>query len=150
LRKLPIYAFAILLILNVFIGVGNYDGETGMGVVEEVIVQQLPELTHRERLDDQVSRGKINAMTMEITAYSLKGITKSGVHSGYGIVAVDPDVIPLGSRLYIDGYGEAVAGDTGDDDVTGYRIDIYLDDEDECWNYGRQLRKVYILERGNK
>ena len=58
------------------------------------------------------------AIKMVATAYvpfcsGCSGITKLGMHAGHGVVAVDPSVIPLGSRLYVPGYGNAVAGDTG-------------------------------------
>ena len=52
-------------------------------------------------------------LTVTATGYSLKGRTSTGVSVGYGIVAVDPSVIPLGTRMTIPGYGEAVAADTG-------------------------------------
>jgi uncharacterized protein YabE (DUF348 family) len=64
------------------------------------------------------------AMKMVATAYvpfcsGCSGITKLGLHAGHGVVAVDPNVIPLGSRLYVPGYGNAVAGDTGTASISG-------------------------------
>ena len=85
------------------------------------------------------------------TAYCLKGTTASGVQSQVGVVAVDPKVIPLGTRLYIetaDGsytYGYAVAGDTGGA-IKGNRIDLYMDTRSECMQFGVKMVKVYILD----
>jgi len=53
------------------------------------------------------------ALTVVATGYSLQGHTASGGPVGYGVVAVDPGVIPLGTHLSIPGYGDGVAADTG-------------------------------------
>lgn len=78
------------------------------------------------------------------------GITASGMKARYGVVAVDPNVIPLGTKLYItslDGswtYGEAVAGDTGGA-IKGNRVDLFFDSYSECISFGRRQAIVYIL-----
>jgi 3D (Asp-Asp-Asp) domain-containing protein len=64
-------------------------------------------------------------LTVSTTAYSLGGYTSSGLHTGWGVVAVDPSVIPLGTRMTIPGYGEAVAGDTGTA-IIGNRLDLWF------------------------
>lgn len=70
------------------------------------------------------------------------GITRSGLPAGYGIVAVDPTVIPLGTRLYVPGYGVALAGDTGGA-IIGKHIDLGFDeDQPPLWYYWTE---VYIL-----
>ena len=69
----------------------------------------------------------------------------------YGVVAVDPRVIPLGSRLYIEAengtwiYGTAVAADTGGA-IKGNKIDLYVESYSDAINFGRRKAKVYILE----
>lgn len=73
------------------------------------------------------------------------GVTASGLPAGYGVVAVDPRVIPLGTRLYIPGYGFAVAGDTGGA-IVGQRIDVGFATEEEALNFGRRMVDVYILD----
>src|SRR5262249_26457918 len=55
-------------------------------------------------------------LTVTATAYTLQGTTATGAPVGYGVVAVDPSVIPLGTRMTIPGYGEGVAADTGGGD----------------------------------
>jgi len=73
------------------------------------------------------------------------GVTATGVKAGYGIAAVDPDVIPLGTRLYIPGYGHALAADVGGA-IKGNRIDLCFDTHQEAVRFGRRTVKVYILD----
>lgn len=75
---------------------------------------------------------------------SSTGRCATGMHAGYGVVAVDPRVIPLGSRLYIEGYGYAVAGDTGGA-IKGHRIDLGNTTHREAQSVGRRHVKVWVL-----
>lgn len=72
--------------------------------------------------------------------------TAVGLLAQRGVVAVDPSLIPLGTRLFIDGYGYAVAGDTGGA-IQGMRIDLCFNSYDEAIHFGRRTVKVYILDR---
>ncbi|WP_127061371.1 G5 and 3D domain-containing protein [Veillonella sp. 3627] len=88
-------------------------------------------------------------ITMEATAYlptdgGGDGITATGIRARHGVVAVDPNVIPLGTRVYIPGYGEAIAADTGGD-IIGNRIDVVLEDYGSAMQFGRRTVDVYIL-----
>jgi 3D (Asp-Asp-Asp) domain-containing protein len=92
-----------------------------------------------------------SAMHMVATAYSAtcygcsgSGLTAIGVRAGHGIVAVDPSVIPLGTKLYIPGYGPALAGDTGGA-INGRRIDLGFNNEQDAQRFGRQAVTVYVL-----
>ena len=90
-----------------------------------------------------------SAMEMLATAYTADcagcgGMTALGRRAGKGIVAVDPRVIPIGTRLFIPGYGFAVAGDTGGD-IVGNRIDLGFDSWREAMLFGRRDVKVYRL-----
>jgi len=90
---------------------------------------------------------------MEATAYTddvesqgkWVGQTASGMKPQVGVVAVDPKVIPLGTKLYVEGYGEAIAGDTGGA-IKGMRIDVFLPDKDSCMKWGRRKVKVWKIE----
>lgn len=85
-------------------------------------------------------------VTFEATAYTWTGNrTATGTWPSRGTVAVDPEVIPLGSRLYVEGYGEAVAEDTGGA-IKGEIIDLYMESEDECWQWGRRQVEVRVIE----
>ncbi len=83
-------------------------------------------------------------VTVKATAYTAHcegciGITKTGVdllaNPDERVIAVDPSVIPLGSRVYIEGYGYAKAEDTGGA-IKGNRIDIYMEHEKDALAYG--------------
>jgi 3D (Asp-Asp-Asp) domain-containing protein len=93
-------------------------------------------------------------MTMVATGYSPDprdngkgpyGRTSTGLLAGYGTVAVDPRVIPYGTRLYVEGYGFAIAGDCGSA-IKGNRIDLCYDSYERAQRVGRQKVKVFILE----
>lgn len=73
------------------------------------------------------------------------GITAIGLRVRKGIVAVDPRVIPLGTKLYIPGYGEALAADTGGW-IKGNRIDLAFESLEECYRFGRRKIRVYLVE----
>ncbi|HLW58376.1 MAG TPA: ubiquitin-like domain-containing protein [bacterium] len=70
--------------------------------------------------------------------------TAIGLIAQHGVVAVDPSVIPLGTRLFIEGYGAAVAGDTGGA-IRGTRVDLCFNTYQEAMQFGRRNVKVYIL-----
>lgn len=85
----------------------------------------------------------------EATAYTwgggASGHTSIGLWPKRGIVAVDPRVIPYYTKLYIPGYGMAIAGDTGGA-IVGTRIDLFMDSLYECFQWGRRDVEIYILE----
>jgi 3D (Asp-Asp-Asp) domain-containing protein len=92
-----------------------------------------------------------DALLMLATAYTADsaggdGMTAIGRRAGLGIVAVDPRVIPLGTRLFIPGYGFAVAGDTGGD-IVGRRIDLGFDTQRDAMAFGRRSLTVYRLKQ---
>jgi uncharacterized protein YabE (DUF348 family) len=74
-----------------------------------------------------------------------KGLTRTGIPAERGVIAVDPRVIPLGSRVYVDGYGFAVAGDTGGA-IKGNRVDLCFSTHEEALRWGRKQVKVYVIE----
>jgi len=90
------------------------------------------------------------ALEMIATAYSADcsgcgGMTALGRRAGYGIVAVDPRVIPIGTHLYIPGYGSAIAGDTGGD-IVGNRIDLGFNTQRDEMLFGRRPVTVYRIK----
>ncbi len=85
-------------------------------------------------------------MIFTATAYTWTGNrTAAGTWPSRGTVAVDPRVIPLGTELYIEGYGPAIAADTGSA-IKGNRIDLYMESEDECWAWGRRTVEGRVIE----
>lgn len=90
--------------------------------------------------------GASKVLQMVATAYTHTGQpTASGVQPYVGGVAVDPKVIPLGTRLYVEGYGPARAVDTGGL-IKGNRIDLFLETAKECYSWGKRTVNVYVLE----
>jgi len=72
-------------------------------------------------------------------------MTASGLRSGFGVIAVDPSVIPMGTLLYVEGYGYAVAGDTGGA-IKGNKIDVFFYYPYEANHWGVRRVRVYILD----
>ncbi len=90
------------------------------------------------------------AVYVEATGYSAFDpgngpTTASGTPVRHGVIAVDPSFIPIGSRVFIPGYGEAVAEDIGGA-IIGNRIDVAFDTHEEALEFGRQELEIYILE----
>lgn len=125
-------------------------------VVQEAVAEIIGEGTREATPVLETATGTyryVDVIDMEATAYYpgpestdqwADGYTYTGVRAGKGVVAVDPSVIPLGTRLYIPGYGEAIAADIGGA-IKGYRIDLGFETYEEAIQYGRQQVKVYIL-----
>lgn len=84
-----------------------------------------------------------NTLTVTATGYSLTGTTSTGLPVGWGVAAVDPAVIPLGSRLSIPGYGEAVASDTGGA-VQGATIDLWFPTAAQALAWGRRVVTITL------
>ncbi|EAE6401471.1 DUF348 domain-containing protein [Listeria monocytogenes] len=85
---------------------------------------------------------------MESTAYSGGGTTAYGINlsanPGLKVIAVDPRIIPLGSKVWVEGYGEAIAGDTGGA-IKGNIVDVYFPNESQCYSWGRKMVTVKVL-----
>lgn len=95
------------------------------------------------------SRGSARTFTATATAYGPPDFpagqrTASGRPVGSGCIAVDTRIIPLGTKLFVEGYGEGVACDTGGA-IKGYIIDVWLDSYEKCTQWGRRQVKVEIL-----
>jgi 3D (Asp-Asp-Asp) domain-containing protein len=82
-------------------------------------------------------------ITVSSTGYSLPGHTATGLPVGWGVVAVDPNVIPLGSKLTIPGYGEGVAADTGTG-VRGDDIDLWFPTLAQARGWGRRTVTITL------
>lgn len=126
--------------------------------VEEEKVKEVAEATAKaeakaqEAKENEVKETNTSykaTFNMEATAYTGDTTTATGVTpvrnpNGVSTIAVDPSIIPLGSKVYIPGYGEAIAADTGGA-IKGHRIDLFLNSENECENWGRQNVTLYVL-----
>jgi 3D (Asp-Asp-Asp) domain-containing protein len=113
------------------------------------VAQAIPPAT---RTDNTVSRGGNRTLMMVATGYTSAPeenypytgqLTYTGIPPARGIVAVDPNVISMGTRLYVEGYGEAVAADQGGA-IKGNRIDLFFDNKSEAYNWGIRTVEVTI------
>lgn len=73
------------------------------------------------------------------------GLTANGMKAGYGVCAVDPKVIPLGTKLYVENYGYCIAADTGGG-IKGNKIDLCFDKYSESSVYNPKYIKAYVLK----
>jgi len=78
------------------------------------------------------------------------GLTSTGVKAkrnpdGYSTIAVDPRIIPLGSKLWVDGYGYAIAEDIGGA-IKGSHIDLFFSSSNEMWDWGSRTVNIYVLK----
>jgi 3D (Asp-Asp-Asp) domain-containing protein len=105
-------------------------------------------------LGTRTTGSTVSALRMEATAYtagaescwpSVDGLTAVMKQAGYGVAAVDPRVVQLGTRLYIEGYGFAVASDVGGA-IKGNRIDLFMSDVGTARSFGRRSVNVYLLD----
>ncbi len=128
----------------------------GEKIAEEVLQESITKVAVPEIVEEG-ARPKAAAgispyskvINVEASAYlpsdgGGSGYTATGVPARRGVIAVDPNVIPLGSHVYIPGYGEAIAADTGG--FSGRAIDVCVDTYAEAMNWGRRNVDVYILE----
>jgi 3D (Asp-Asp-Asp) domain-containing protein len=126
--------------------------EVANNITEPHIYEEIKEPTYRERIEQMASRGEIRTITVEMTAYcpcevccgKTDGITATGVRAEVGMVAVDPNVLRLGSKIYANGHGVMVAADVGGA-IKGNRIDKFMNTHEEALKFGRQMVKIYIL-----
>ncbi len=96
----------------------------------------------------------VKEFTVSATAYTASckgcsGVTRTGINlkknPGLKVIAVDPNVIKLGTKVYVEGYGYAVAGDTGGA-IKGNKIDVFIPTQSEALKWGRKNVKIKILK----
>lgn len=127
-------------------------GEEGFQVIRQFELESPKKRVVIQNTTPVLSRGMdVSSLAVkenfkvEATAYTHTGDrTASGLEARVGLIAVDPNVIPLGTMLYVDGYGYAVAADTGGA-IKGKMVDVFFDTWNECMEWGRRSVDVYIL-----
>lgn len=124
--------------------------EVARNFVKKVLVKEPVSQIVAMGTKQVVSRGGnslefAEAHTMTATAYTHTGNrTYTGVWPSVGTIAVDPKVIPLDTRLYVDGYGYGTAMDIGSS-IKGNRIDVFMETKDEALRWGRRQVRVFVL-----
>lgn len=112
------------------------------------VLQPRPSEHHEEKKLRRLQSGK--SVYVEATAYCLNNITASGVRSKYGILAADPNILPIGSVVKLNAgeyTGLYTVLDTGEK-IKGRKIDIYLADQSEAVKFGRRRVKLEVLRYG--
>lgn len=119
--------------------------------IEEKKVDDVLSTTNSDniKIESNPTNNYKEVYTMMSTAYAGDTITYMGTTpvrdpDGISTIAVDPSIIPLGSKVYIPSYGLAIASDTGGL-IKGNRIDLFLNSEDECINWGVQTVSLYLI-----
>lgn len=90
----------------------------------------------------------VSATAYTASCAGCSGITATGINlhanPGLKVIAVDPNVIPLGSKVWVEGYGNAIAGDTGGA-IKGNKIDLFMANKSDALSFGRKQVKVRVL-----
>lgn len=121
---------------------------------ETVEVEEKQEEVKVEETEATEQSTTEKTITVTATAYTAdcagcSGVTYTGqdlkANPNQKVIAVDPNVIPLGSRVYVEGYGEAIAGDIGGA-IKGNKIDLFIPNHNEAVAYGVRTVQVTILK----
>lgn len=129
--------------------------EVSRRAIETRRIEPQPAVFAMGRAGHQTSRSSFtrrgNVRTMEATAYTPCAgrknptfRTRTGLPARFGVVAVDPRVIPLGTLLFVEGYGFAIAADTGGA-IKGNKIDVCLPTRSQVMNWGRRKVRVHVF-----
>lgn len=122
-----------------------------IGTKEEVQESNLVTLAN-ETPKDSSQGGK--TITVTASAFTSEcggcsGVTATGINLGANpnmkVIAVDPNVIPLGAKVWVEGYGEAIAGDTGGN-IKGNRIDVHVPSKSDAYSWGVKTVQVKVLD----
>ena len=107
-----------------------------------------------QAISENVGGNYLATFSMSATAYTGGSYTAMGLKpvrdpNGLSTVSVDSSIIPLGSKVYVEGYGYAIASDTGGA-IIGNKIDLYMNSLQECYSFGRQNVTVHIVAYPNQ
>lgn len=129
--------------------------------INTILVDQLEEVKLLREQDQRVMDAlaelllHVKAETYEMSAYTLAGgdgdgVTSIGVAPTAGrTIAVDPNVIPYGSLVYVENYGWRIAEDTGGA-INGRKLDLFVDTYTEAINIGRRKVKALVILKGER
>lgn len=133
--------------LNVSTNGTTVQTEQATTQVQETVVEEQPVAQESSNTFGQT-------LTVTATAYTANcegcsGTTATGINllknPDAKVIAVDPSVIPLGTKVYVEGYGNAIAGDTGGA-IKGNKIDVFIPSHSEAMSWGRKTVNVTILD----
>ncbi|MEN2766734.1 ubiquitin-like domain-containing protein [Ornithinibacillus xuwenensis] len=136
--------------------------ENGKEVTRELLEEEVTKESEnrivvvgtKEPAQDLVTLSSGKELTMTASAFTANcsgcsGYTATGINlkanPNQKVIAVDPSVIPLGTKVWVEGYGEAIAGDTGGH-IQGFRIDVHVPTKADAYQWGVRKVKVKIIE----
>ena len=103
----------------------------------------------RSDSDTVVREFMVSASAYTASCKGCSGITSTGINlkknPGLKVIAVDPSVIKIGTKVYVEGYGYAIAGDTGGA-IRGNKIDVFIPNKSDALKWGRKTVKIKILK----
>lgn len=153
-KKLFLIAILTILVFGMGLTLGFAFAEQPETTVAEEVPNETKTVIELPTQSEKKENERIALGSFEVTAYCscvkccgqwADGITYTGTKATEGrTIAVDPDVIPLGSKVEIDGV-TYIAEDIGGA-VDGNRLDLYFNSHDEALSWGRQYREVFLIE----
>lgn len=114
-------------------------------IARERVKKPVTKIIHKSTVGTIEGAEYSRKFTVKAYSYTGGGTTASGLPAAVGRIAVDPGVIPLGTRVYVEGYGFATAADTGGN-IKGNTIDVYYNSESQCRQWGCRYITIYILK----
>ncbi|WP_018591264.1 SH3 domain-containing protein [Terrisporobacter glycolicus] len=97
-------------------------------------------------LDSEVSSSSKKSIVVSATAYSGDGVTATGTKPRWGTIAVDPSVIPYGTKVYIPRFGKTFIAEDCGGGIKGNKIDIFMNSESQCNSWGVRNISIQILD----
>jgi 3D (Asp-Asp-Asp) domain-containing protein len=114
--------------------------------VKRKVVKKTPS---RSDSDTVVKEFTVSASAYTASCNGCSGITKTGINlkanPNVKVIAVDPSIIKLGTKVWVEGYGYAVAGDIGSA-IKGNKIDVFFPNKNQAYSWGRKSVKIKILD----
>lgn len=118
------------------------------GVKKTTAAKKTPKTPSRSNSDTVVREFMVSASAYTASCQGCSGITSTGINlkknPDLKVIAVDPSVIKIGTKVYVEGYGYAIAGDTGGA-IRGNKIDVFFPNKSNALNWGRKTVKIKIL-----
>ncbi|MCM3712135.1 3D domain-containing protein [Sporosarcina luteola] len=118
-------------------------------VVQTESQKEVAKTPSRSDDDNVVKEITVSASAYTANCNGCSGITSTGINLKRNpdakVIAVDPSIIPLGTKVYVEGYGYAIAGDTGGA-IKGNKIDVFFPSKSEAFKWGRKDVKIKILK----
>ena len=154
--KISLFAF-ILFLASIGIGMCNFDENSIYGTVIDSNPPPQPKVVKRDLLENRQKRNvnkyqqapantsNVRELKVRVSSYCLGGMTSRGVQTRVGVIAVDPNVIPYGSKIYVPGYGWGTALDTGGA-IKGNTIDIWMPTYGQCMQWGVRYLTIKVVK----